>query len=58
VGDAASLATYDMGEGFHPAIQSGCLATEAIIHDSDYSLRSIPKYSWPSLLRLTKWRKN
>jgi len=58
VGDAASLATYDMGEGIHPAIQSGIMAAEAILNGSDYSLRSIPKYSWPSLLRLTKWRKN
>ena len=54
VGDAASLATFDMGEGIHPAIQSGFLAAEAIIHGSDYSLDSIPKYSWPSILRLSK----
>lgn len=53
-GDAASLATLDMGEGIHPAIQSGILAANSIIHGSDYSLRSITKYSWPSLLRLRK----
>lgn len=56
VGDAASLATFDMGEGIHPAIQSGFLAAAAIIHGSEYSLRSIPKYSWPSIIRLTKRR--
>ena len=52
IGDAASLATLDMGEGIHPAIQSGILAADSIIHGSEYSLRSISKYSWPSLLRL------
>jgi menaquinone-9 beta-reductase len=49
-GDAAALATRDMGEGIRPAIQSGLLAAEAIIHGGDYSLQSIPSYSWPSLL--------
>jgi len=56
IGDAASLATLDMGEGIHPAIQSGFSAADSIIHDSDYSLRSIPQYSWPSLLRVAKLR--
>lgn len=52
VGDAAALATIDMGEGIHPAIQSGFLAAAAIIHGREYSSGSIPKFSWPSLLRL------
>jgi menaquinone-9 beta-reductase len=56
VGDAASLATLDMGEGIRPAVQSGLLAAEAILHNSDYSLISIPKYSWPSLIHPTKHR--
>ena len=51
VGDAAALATLDLAEGIRPAIESGLLAAEAIIQDSDYSLKSIPKYSWPSLVR-------
>ena len=51
VGDAAGLATLDLGEGIRPAIESGLLAGEAILRDSDYSLASIPKYSWHSLLR-------
>lgn len=50
VGDAAALATLDMGEGIRPAIQSGLLAAEAIIRGGDYSPASIPAYSWPSLL--------
>jgi flavin-dependent dehydrogenase len=51
VGDAARLATLDMGEGIRPAVQSGLLAAESIIYNRDYSLASIPKYSWPSILR-------
>ena len=51
VGDAAGLATLDMGEGIRAAVQSGLLAAEAITHNRDYSLASIPKYSWPSILR-------
>jgi geranylgeranyl reductase family protein len=45
VGDAAGLATFDMGEGIGPAIKSGLLAAEAIIHHTAYSVASIPKYS-------------
>jgi len=54
VGDAASLATRDLGEGIRPAIQSGLFAAEAILHNGDYSLKSIPKYSWPSIIFPTK----
>ena len=52
VGDAADLATLDMGEGIHPAIRSGILAAEAIINGQEYSVASIPKTSWPSLFGL------
>jgi flavin-dependent dehydrogenase len=51
-GDAAGLATLDLGEGIGPAIQSGLLAAEAILHDIDYSVASIPSYSLRSLIRL------
>jgi flavin-dependent dehydrogenase len=54
VGDALGLATLDMGEGIGPAIMSGQLAAEAIIHGGEYSVASIPRYSFPSLLG---WRK-
>jgi menaquinone-9 beta-reductase len=54
VGDALGLATLDMGEGIGPAIQSGQLAAEAIINATDYSVASIGRYSFPSLLGLRK----
>ncbi len=47
VGDAAGLATLDLGEGISPAIRSGLRAAEAIIHGTTYSVDSIPKYSQP-----------
>lgn len=45
VGDAAGLATLDMGEGIGPAVRSGLLAAEAILHSRNYSLSSIAKLS-------------
>ena len=57
VGDAVGLATLDMGEGIGPAIRSGLLAAEAILHDSDYDVRTIPRVSLlPSLRRLVAAR--
>lgn len=53
-GDALGLATLDMGEGIGPAIRSGLLAAEAILHDKDYSVASIPRYSLPSLLGMRR----
>jgi flavin-dependent dehydrogenase len=50
VGDAAGLATRDMGEGIRSAIESGIAAAEAIILDKDYSVASLPKYSLFSLI--------
>jgi menaquinone-9 beta-reductase len=54
VGDALGLATKDMGEGIGPAIQSGLRAAEAICHEGEYCVDSIPRYSFPSLLRLRR----
>ena len=54
VGDAVGLATRDMGEGIGPAIHSGILAAEAIINKREYQVNSIPRYSFPSILRLRK----
>lgn len=45
IGDAAGLATIDMGEGIGPAVQSGLLAADAIIHDKELSFETISKYS-------------
>jgi flavin-dependent dehydrogenase len=49
VGDAAGLATVDLGEGIGPAIRSGILAAEAILDNGDYSVRSIARFSFPVL---------
>ncbi|NIW39057.1 MAG: NAD(P)/FAD-dependent oxidoreductase, partial [candidate division Zixibacteria bacterium] len=52
IGDAAGLATVDMGEGIGPAIQSGLRAAEAIISGEEYSVSSISRYSLvPRFLR-------
>ena len=57
-GDAVGLATLDMGEGIGPAVRSGLLAAEAILHDSDYDLSTIPRVSLlPSLQRLVAARR-
>ena len=50
IGDAIGLATRDMGEGIGPAIQSGIRAAEAILSGQRFSVESIQKYSFPSLL--------
>jgi flavin-dependent dehydrogenase len=47
IGDAAGLATKDMGEGIGPAIKSGILAADAISNGKNFSLRSLKKYSFP-----------
>jgi flavin-dependent dehydrogenase len=52
VGDAAGLATRDMGEGISPAIHSGIRAAEAILSGQEYSVAPVHKYSFPSLLGL------
>lgn len=44
-GDAAGLATTDMGEGIGPAIRSGILAADAIARGTDYDLRTISRRS-------------
>lgn len=45
IGDAAGLATRDLGEGIGPAVRSGILAANAIADGSDYSLDSVSRYS-------------
>ncbi|MCK5196834.1 MAG: hypothetical protein KAR21_00700, partial [Spirochaetales bacterium] len=49
-GDAAGLATRDMGEGIGPAVESGLLAAGAIIHGSEYSLKSVTRSSLFNIL--------
>ena len=50
VGDAVGLATVDMGEGISPAVLSGIRAADTILRGGEYSVASIPKYSFPSLM--------
>jgi len=52
VGDAAGLATLDMGEGIAAAVRSGLLAARAISRGEVYSFKSIPRYSFPALIGL------
>lgn len=48
VGDAAGLATRDLGEGIGPAVSSGMLAADAIADGAEYDLGSVSGYSLPS----------
>lgn len=50
VGDAAGMATVDMGEGIGPAVASGIMAARAIISGKSYSPRSIGRYSLPGIV--------
>jgi flavin-dependent dehydrogenase len=50
IGDAAGLATIDMGEGIGPAVESGIRAADAIAGGGNCSLRSIRKYSLFNLM--------
>ena len=50
VGDAAGLATLDMGEGIGPAVQSGLRAAEAILTGRPLDFSGIPKYSFWQIL--------
>jgi menaquinone-9 beta-reductase len=50
IGDAAALATRDMGEGIGPAIESGKLAARSIITGRPYSIQSVTRWSAPGIL--------
>lgn len=56
-GDAAGLATLDMGEGIGPALISGIRAAESIITGEGYSLAGIPRYSLPSIVLSSFWNR-
>jgi menaquinone-9 beta-reductase len=45
IGDAAGLATRDMGEGIGPAVRSGLNAADAIARKKDYNLDDISRRS-------------
>lgn len=50
IGDAASLATIDMGEGIGAAVRSGILAARAIVTGQLYSTQKIDRYSFKNIL--------
>ena len=45
IGDAAGLATLDLGEGIGPAIESGILAADAILTGRRFTMKSVTRYS-------------
>ncbi|KAB2880879.1 NAD(P)/FAD-dependent oxidoreductase [bacterium] len=45
IGDAAGLATRDMGEGIGPAVKSGILAAESISSGKPFDINSISAFS-------------
>jgi flavin-dependent dehydrogenase len=50
IGDAAGLATLDLGEGIGPAIESGILAANSISTGRRFAKRSLTRYSLPHIL--------
>lgn len=50
IGDAAGLATIDMGEGIGTAVRSGILAAKAIVSGQSYSTQTINRFSLKSIL--------
>ena len=50
IGDAAGLATLDMGEGIGPAIESARLAAHAIATGTPYTTRAVTRWSAPQIL--------
>jgi flavin-dependent dehydrogenase len=54
VGDAAGLATRDLGEGIGPAVESGRRAAAAIATGRPLSFAGIPRWSLPGLI-LSGW---
>ncbi len=55
VGDAAGLATRDLGEGIGPAVASGKLAARAILTGTEYSLDQLDSLSLPAMLGRDGW---
>ncbi|MBW2677834.1 MAG: NAD(P)/FAD-dependent oxidoreductase, partial [Deltaproteobacteria bacterium] len=49
IGDAAGLATIDMGEGIGAAVRSGILAAKAIVTGQLYSTQTINRYSFKNI---------
>jgi flavin-dependent dehydrogenase len=50
-GDAAGLATRDLGEGIGPAVRSGLRAAQAILEGTAYDLNDVTGTSLTSIAR-------
>lgn len=50
IGDAAGLATCDMGEGIGPAVESGKIAALSIAAGQPFSLAPVTRWSLPQIL--------
>lgn len=50
IGDAAGLATRDMGEGIGPAVASGKLVAEAILDNAPFIIKNLPRYSFWNII--------
>ena len=50
IGDAAGLATLDMGEGIGAAVKSGILAAKAIVTGQLYTTQTINRFSFKNIL--------
>ena len=51
IGDAAGMATLDLGEGIHSAIASGIMAANKIAEKKDDTPNSLPKFSLPGIIK-------
>ena len=51
IGDAAGLATVDLGEGLGPAIESGILAAKDILGQASYEKTAMTKYSFGGVMQ-------
>ncbi len=56
IGDAAGLATRDLGEGIGPAVTSGLLAAESVVKGQPFSVKTVKKYSLPFYRVLLKFQ--
>ena len=50
IGDAAGIATKDMGEGIGPAVKSGILAAQSIALNRPFTLAPVSRFSLPQLI--------
>jgi len=49
IGDAAGLATVDLGEGIEPSIESGIICADSIIKGKKFSLQKVKRRSFTTI---------